>query len=1142
MDIRISGRWESFDDIDGLGHECECLSEDSYGNIWIGTNSGLTRYDGRDFENLMFMDGLENVRNIYVDKESNLWIATNNGLVQYDGKKVINFSKSDGLIDNDVHCIHQGDDGNLWIGTGNGLSRYDGSEFVNFNKNDGLAGNYIHCIYQHLDGSIWIGTSGDGISCYDGSKFTNLNTEQGLVHNIVLDIIHSDNGDIWIGTYGGLSRYDGKIFSNYTVKDGLAGNYICSLYKDRDGNIWIGTLGTGISCYDGSRFINFNTEHGLAHNAVMDIIQDREGSLWFACYHGGISRYNPYEVSSISNEAVDEVMMKDKRGKLWWGFRNVLSSFDGKHVNHYQFDNNIFDLLEDSKGQFWVGTDGGGIFKFQKTEYAYLKKNSPKTINLTSQDGLTNNRVVRIREDKNGNIWIGTRNGLSCYDDRQFRNFTTKDGLASVVVSNICEDKNGNLWFAGWGGDGIAKYDGKDFYRYTKKDGLVNNSVICMIEDSQNNLWIGTSAGLSCYNGKSFNNYRTEDGLSGDFVQRMIQDTKGQIWIATLGGGISRFDGKNFQSLTKQDGLPSNCVTGVIESSDGSFFISTYRGICRYAPDYGSPPLIRINEVDAGKIYKSPKNIELTEIVPSIRIKYHGVSFKTKRMRYNYILEGYDKDWKATWNEDVRYENLPIGEYKFKVIAINRDLVYSEEPAEISLKVVRDPREKVISELEEIVKERTKELKEAKDRLEELVEERTEELTLTVKRLQKEVTDRKRAESALRESERRYRFLYEEGTVISLVVGMDGIIRDVNKAFIKELGYSKNEVLGKNAIDLVIPEQREKINTQLEQDFKGVYTPEIDVGVYAKDGSIHTVLFSSGQAILYENNIPNSILITGIDITERKKAEELAKLQQQQLIQADKMATLGILVSGIAHEINNPNTFILLNARIFSKIWNGVIPILDKYYRENGDFVLAGMPYSQACERIGLLVSGISEGSQRIQRIVQGLKDYARLDPGNMNQRVNINSVVEASILIVNNLIKKSTEKFTCEYGSDLPNIRGNSQRLEQVIINLLTNACQALQDKGKGLSISTSYDKESDRVVAKVYDEGVGISPDDLKHITDPFFTTKRNSGGTGLGLSISHNIVNSHGGELNFISELGKGTTVVLTFPVQRESEVRS
>lgn len=269
------------------------------------------------------------------------------------------------------------------------------------------------------------------------------------------------------------------------------------------------------------------------------------------------------------------------------------------------------------------------------------------------------------------------------------------------------------------------------------------------------------------------------------------------------------------------------------------------------------------------------------------------------------------------------------------------------------------------------------------------------------------------------------------------------------------------------------------------------------------------------------------------EIAERKRAEELAKIQQQQLMQADKMATLGILSSGIAHEINNPNNFILLNAKIFSRVWNDLMPILQEYYKNHGDFIMGGMPYTQAHERIGQLISGMSEGAQRIKKIVQGLKDFARQDAGDMNGSVNINSAVEASVLIVGNLVKKSTSRFSCEYGADIPEIRGNVQQLEQVVINLITNSCQALQDRDAGLLISTSYDRDSDMITIKVRDEGVGISPENLRHIMDPFYTTRRDSGGTGLGLSISYNIVKAHGGDLRFTSEQGKGTTAVVTLP---------
>jgi signal transduction histidine kinase len=275
------------------------------------------------------------------------------------------------------------------------------------------------------------------------------------------------------------------------------------------------------------------------------------------------------------------------------------------------------------------------------------------------------------------------------------------------------------------------------------------------------------------------------------------------------------------------------------------------------------------------------------------------------------------------------------------------------------------------------------------------------------------------------------------------------------------------------------------------------------------------------------------------EIAERKRSQELAQLRQQQLMQADKMATLGILSSGVAHEINNPNNFILLNAKIFSRAWDDVAPILEEYCEQHGDFALAGMPYTQASQRIGQLITGMSEGAQRIQKIVQGLKDFARQDTGELDQSVDINSVIEAAVLIAGNLIKKSTDSFSCEHGSDLPEIKGNAQQLEQVIINLLTNACQALEDRGDGISIRTLHDEDAGSVIVEVRDAGTGVSPEDLKHIMDPFFTTKRSSGGTGLGLSISYNIIKAHGGSLDFTSELGKGTEVVLSLPVNREAE---
>ncbi|MFH0930850.1 MAG: PAS domain S-box protein, partial [Candidatus Zixiibacteriota bacterium] len=140
---------------------------------------------------------------------------------------------------------------------------------------------------------------------------------------------------------------------------------------------------------------------------------------------------------------------------------------------------------------------------------------------------------------------------------------------------------------------------------------------------------------------------------------------------------------------------------------------------------------------------------------------------------------------------------------------------------------------------------------------------------------------RKRAEEALRKSEEKYRFLYEKNPTVNLIIGIDGKIKDINESAIKKFGYSKDEIIGKQALEFVVPEQRGKVASQLERDFKGEYTPEIDVDINAKDGSIHTILFSPGNIILYEGGQPTSILITGIDITERKKAEEALRRSEE---------------------------------------------------------------------------------------------------------------------------------------------------------------------------------------------------------------------------------------------------------------------
>jgi PAS domain S-box-containing protein len=330
---------------------------------------------------------------------------------------------------------------------------------------------------------------------------------------------------------------------------------------------------------------------------------------------------------------------------------------------------------------------------------------------------------------------------------------------------------------------------------------------------------------------------------------------------------------------------------------------------------------------------------------------------------------------------------------------------------------------------------------------------------------------------------------------------------------------------------MVYDDDKEAVLKLANDALVGIETKPIEHRIIHRDGSIRWV---KNTTILSKDQNGNVISYDGLitDITELKKAEELNLIKQKQLIQADKMVALGTMVGGIAHEVNNPNNFILLNAQFLQKIFNDIRPVLKEYFEQNGDFVLGGIPYSRSSEKIDQSLQGIIDGVMRVRGITKSLTDYAKKDPGDLNQNVNINSVIEGALLITGNKIKSSTRNFNVSYDPTVPIIKGNHQQLEQVIINLITNACESLRHRDQKIDIVVLTDREKHQIKIIVEDQGAGISKENLNYILDPFFTTKRNSGGTGLGLYISYNIIKSHGGDLIVNSEVGKGTCIEIIF----------
>ena len=273
-----------------------------------------------------------------------------------------------------------------------------------------------------------------------------------------------------------------------------------------------------------------------------------------------------------------------------------------------------------------------------------------------------------------------------------------------------------------------------------------------------------------------------------------------------------------------------------------------------------------------------------------------------------------------------------------------------------------------------------------------------------------------------------------------------------------------------------------------------------------------------------------------VDQRTRSLSEALALLRenQQQLVQADKMAALGVLVSGVAHEINNPNGLILLNVPILKKLNAEAMRVLDEVYRERGDFPLGGGAYSRIRDKLPRIVEVVEESAQRIRRIVDDLRDFSRITPAGAHQAFDLGEVAGKAVRLVGSSINKATSCFRLDIAASLPPTWGNAARIEQVVVNLLLNACQALASPDAAIALTTTVSDDGKAVVLTVADAGTGISPEDLPRVTDPFFTTKRATGGTGLGLSVSAGIVKEHGGSLEFSSEPGRGTTVRLVLPV--------
>jgi PAS domain S-box-containing protein len=390
-----------------------------------------------------------------------------------------------------------------------------------------------------------------------------------------------------------------------------------------------------------------------------------------------------------------------------------------------------------------------------------------------------------------------------------------------------------------------------------------------------------------------------------------------------------------------------------------------------------------------------------------------------------------------------------------------------------------------------------------------------------------DIERRKAVEEELRSSEEMARSLLDALRDSLVLIDRDGRVLSLNRTTARSLGRKMNDIVGRPFWDLLPPRVSARRKRYVERAIRSAKAVRV---VDEQDGRvcdnvIYPVVDSQGSV--------SRIAILERDITEQRKVEEQVEAQQLYLMRSDRLAMMGELAAGVAHEINNPNHSIQLNTALLMKAYPDILKVLDEHTEGYEGLRIGGLAYAQFRKTLEDSVKRISECAKRIGSIVKELKSFARPEPVEISEEVDVNVIVQSAILLGTPFIKQATDNFSIHLEEHLPTVRGNAQKIEQVLLNLLQNGCQSLSERSEAVSVGTNYDRARRRVIVEVRDEGRGMEDEVLSRITQPFFTTRKDSGGTGLGLSISSRIVEEHGGTLSFESEPGRGTIARVILP---------
>ena len=1084
---------------------------DQRGHMWFGTNGGgVSRYDGNSFTTFTTTQGLvgNTIRSMWEDQSGNIWIGTLTGLSKFDGYAFQNFTLESGLPNDVIFGITEDQAGNLWLATGGGgVLRFDGKDFKQFTSKEGLADDFVMAVGQDSMGNLYFGTNGAGMSRYDGKSFTTFTEADGLAGNRVRSFGTSIDGNLWVGTIGnGVSRFDGKTFKNYTQKDGLADNIVRTIRVDESGQVWFGTE-HGISRFDGENFISYTRDQGLSANSILDIGIDQSGKIWFGTDGGGVSRFDGNSFTSFTmNQGLGANIilstLQDRNGNLWFGTSGGgVSRYDGKEFTTYSLNQGlsgdiVYAMTEDQEGNIWMGTGGGGLSKFDGQRFTIY----------TSDQGLISNEIYSILQDAKGRLWLGTENGVNILDGNQLSYLGPDQGLAGTVVLSMQAEPEGSVWIASVDG-GLSYFDGESIRNFTMDQGLIDNAVIQIELDRKGNLWVGTEHGLSF--------------LSKDSKKKLLAGEK--------------LDEPPFENFSTSNGLPDNVVLQITELNPEKMAIGTNLGIAIFDQPKGeNGKLFSLENMEVFNSNSGYPVKDLTDGQNGMFVDRQGIlwagtgSNKTALVRFDY---------------EARLRNAKKPDLFLRQLRINEEVLpWSVFLAESNADV------QVFEETTFLGKNLSQEEKER-------IRERFNGLELD-------------GVSGFFPIPEKLILPYRHNHI-----NIDFGTNEISKPFLVEYQYILE------GYDEEWSPILKKTSATFGNILEGEYTflvkarftgpSEGEAGEWTEPIAFSfTVLppwYRTWWAYLFYS-LAFLSLIYPVHRYQRnqtiKKEQEKArerelqqareiekayskleiahenlKSTQAQLIQQEKLASLGQLTAGIAHEIKNPLNFV--------NNFSG----LSLEFMEEIDEELEKIPDSEALENVRDLLADIKTNLAKIKHhggradgIVKSMLMHSRGSSGNM-EPTDLNSLIEEYVNLSFHGMRANKNPINVEIAleleANLPKIPINSEDFSRVVLNLTKNAFDAMRDKlqkeGSAyrpkLSIKTVEKEDSIKLIFE--DNGPGVPAEIKDKLLLPFFTTKKGTEGTGLGLSITHDIIKAHSGSLEIDTQVGQWTRFTITLP---------